>query len=226
VSASPPPEPSGEGRSGALADRIDLACDRFEAAWRAGQEPAIEDYLREFATPERPALLRELVAVELELLRGRGQWPGPAPYRRRFPDPECLAAIAAAFAETAAAWPHAAAARELLFGLLALENDLIGPETLQNALNAWVVNRARPLGQFLRDSGALHDAQLDQLEALVREHLGHHQGDPARSLAALPSFGSMRRDLEHHADPLLQAFLKSVGYSVLRQHGAGPASSP
>ena len=41
------------------ARRIDAACDRFEAAWRGGQAPRIEDFLDLAAEAERPALLRE-----------------------------------------------------------------------------------------------------------------------------------------------------------------------
>ncbi len=41
-----------------LVDRLDLACDRFEAAWRAGARPRIKDYLCEAAETERPTWLR------------------------------------------------------------------------------------------------------------------------------------------------------------------------
>jgi serine/threonine protein kinase len=51
---------------------MDQACDRFEAAWRAGREPRIEEYIAAVAEPERPALLRELVALEQELRQGHG----------------------------------------------------------------------------------------------------------------------------------------------------------
>ena len=40
----------GKSDGGLPADgplRVDAACDRFEAAWRAGQRPRIEDYLRD-----------------------------------------------------------------------------------------------------------------------------------------------------------------------------------
>ncbi|HEX8199386.1 MAG TPA: serine/threonine-protein kinase [Isosphaeraceae bacterium] len=50
--------------------RVDRACDRFEAEWRAGQRPHLESYLDAAPEPERPALLRELLALELELRGG------------------------------------------------------------------------------------------------------------------------------------------------------------
>src|SRR5262249_50035259 len=47
-----------------LFERIDEICDRFEAAWKAGQQPRVEDYLDAEIGPEREALLRELLRVD------------------------------------------------------------------------------------------------------------------------------------------------------------------
>ena len=61
-------------------------CDRYEAAWREGRRPRIEDYLAEAPEPERAALsLRELLALELELRSNDGERPEPQEYRERFP---------------------------------------------------------------------------------------------------------------------------------------------
>jgi serine/threonine-protein kinase len=76
-------------------DRIDRLCDHFEAAWRAGQPPRIEDVLGEVTTADRPALFGELLATELAARRRRGERPEPHEYRERFPDDD--ATIAAAF---------------------------------------------------------------------------------------------------------------------------------
>jgi eukaryotic-like serine/threonine-protein kinase len=65
---------------------IDRTCDRFEAAWRAGLRPRIEDYLADAAAPRRIALLRELLTLELELRQRAGEQPRVAEYRQRFPD--------------------------------------------------------------------------------------------------------------------------------------------
>ena len=72
------PPISGAGpRSDHPALRLDAACDRFEAAWRAGRRPRIEDCLLEVSESERTGLLRELLAVERELRRGDDETPGP-----------------------------------------------------------------------------------------------------------------------------------------------------
>jgi WD40 repeat protein len=53
-------------------ERVDEACDQFEAAWRAGQSPRIDDYLADAHESDRPALEDELKALEREL-RGSEQ---------------------------------------------------------------------------------------------------------------------------------------------------------
>jgi len=50
-----------------LARRIDLVCRRFEADWRAGARPRIEDYLSDFALEGQAALRAELEALAREL---------------------------------------------------------------------------------------------------------------------------------------------------------------
>jgi hypothetical protein len=69
-----------------LAREVDRACDRFEAAWRTGIRPRIEDYLAEAPPPARPALLWELVCVEACYRRGCAESLTASEYRRRFPD--------------------------------------------------------------------------------------------------------------------------------------------
>src|SRR5262249_43317622 len=45
--------------------RVDAVCQRFEAEWRAEREPRIEDFLPQADQPQRAALFRELLALEL-----------------------------------------------------------------------------------------------------------------------------------------------------------------
>jgi serine/threonine protein kinase/tetratricopeptide (TPR) repeat protein len=81
--------------------RVDALCQRFEAEWRAGHELRIEEYLAEADPPQRVALFRELLALELELRQGVGEQPNPREYHARFPDH--TAAIAAVFSSNSAA---------------------------------------------------------------------------------------------------------------------------
>ena len=212
-------------------ERVVATCDRFEAAWRAGQRPRVEDYLGEVPETERPELLCELLLQELELRRARGERPTADEYRARFPSDGAL--IDDVFREAPEPHPDAPPrprrrasapdpAREaglnLLFGVLALQNNFVSRDDLLAAFAVWVADKARPLGQILVDRGALDDARRALLEALVGEHLKRHGDDPAASLAAVSSLGSVREDLEELADPDLQASLSTASF---RAAGAG-----
>jgi serine/threonine protein kinase len=112
---------------------------------------------------------------------------------------------------------HPTADRNLLYGILALQMDFISRDALIQAMNAWVLEKTKPLGQILLEQGALQSDTLTLLEALVQKHLELHGSDPQHSLAALSSLGSVRNDLEQVADPDLQASLRQV--SVARPAG-------
>jgi len=48
------------------AELIDRLCDEFEAAWRAGNEPRIADFLRKGKPEDQKELLQELIALDVE----------------------------------------------------------------------------------------------------------------------------------------------------------------
>jgi serine/threonine-protein kinase len=68
------------------ARRINDVCDRFEHAWQAGPRPRIEDHLGDTPEPERSALLRELIALDMAYRRRAGEQPQLAEYHARFPN--------------------------------------------------------------------------------------------------------------------------------------------
>jgi serine/threonine-protein kinase len=78
--------PAPEDRDLSQAERIDLVCTAFEAAWKAGETPRLEDWLRDVPEADRPALLHELLLVEVHYRRRRGDPLEAAEYRRRFPE--------------------------------------------------------------------------------------------------------------------------------------------
>ncbi len=71
-----------------LADRIDLACDRFEASWSPDNRSSIEEVLTTFEQSERDAALQEVIAVELELRFRQGEKLTVGEYTSRFPQQE------------------------------------------------------------------------------------------------------------------------------------------
>jgi eukaryotic-like serine/threonine-protein kinase len=104
-----------------------------------------------------------------------------------------------------------AADRNLLFGILALQMDFITRNALIAAMNAWAVDKSKPLGQILEDQGELPASRRSLLEPLVDEHVRAHGGDPARSLAAIGTVGSAIEPLKQLADTDIQVSLAHAG---------------
>jgi eukaryotic-like serine/threonine-protein kinase len=63
---------------------VDAACDRFEAEWRSGALPKIDDFLNAWTGPGRPVLLRELILLDLHYRRVHRAAEGH--YAERFPE--------------------------------------------------------------------------------------------------------------------------------------------
>jgi hypothetical protein len=83
VSEVPAHDP--EAPSESLARLVDQVCNRFEAAWKAGGRPRLEDFLGDLPEPGRAALLRELIALDVYYRRARGEDCRPEEYQVRFP---------------------------------------------------------------------------------------------------------------------------------------------
>ena len=68
------------------ARRVNDACERFEADWRAGQHPEIEAALSASLDPDRRALFPELLALDRELRQTVNDPPAVEEYLARFPE--------------------------------------------------------------------------------------------------------------------------------------------
>jgi tetratricopeptide (TPR) repeat protein/tRNA A-37 threonylcarbamoyl transferase component Bud32 len=75
--------------------------------------------------------------------------------------------------------------RNLLFGILALQLDLVGRNDLIEAMNAWVLEKSVPLRDILVERGALDRDDCDLLEPLIARHLRRHGDDAGRCLGSL-----------------------------------------
>jgi serine/threonine-protein kinase len=100
--------------------------------------------------------------------------------------------------------------RNLLFGILALQMDFISRDALVNAMNAWVMEKSKPLRKIFLEQGALRADAHDLLEALVDKHLELHGNDAEKSLASMSSLDSLRQALKQIGDPDLEASLAQV----------------
>jgi serine/threonine-protein kinase len=136
------------------------------------------------------------------------------------------------------------AARNLLFGILALQMEFITRDALIAAMNAWVLDKAKSLGRILVEQNALRADQHGALEVLVNLHLEQHGDDVEKSLAALGVPAPVRQQLHSLGDGDVNASLARVPtpphassrmpsttpekpgqsglrYHVLRPHGKG-----
>src|SRR5262249_45105401 len=111
--------------------------------------------------------------------------------------------------------------RNLLFGILALQMDFIRRDDLIAAMNAWVLDKDKSLGQILHEHGHLNPERLRLLDALVQEHVRAHGNDPGRSLAAVGPLDW----LSHELDPSANAKLPTSGNAALAAPGERDAGA-
>src|SRR5262249_48258250 len=105
---------------------------------------------------------------------------------------------------------HPTADRNLLFGILALQMDFIRRDDLIAAMNAWALDKAKPLGQLLVEQGKLAPEARQALEGLVGQHLKLHGDDPQLSLMALAPTETARESLRGLDDSDLQASVAAM----------------
>lgn len=94
-----------------------------------------------------------------------------------------------------------------MFGILALQMDFVSRDALISAMNSWVLDKSKSLGEILLNQNALAPKRLAMLESLVEEHLNQHGRDPEKSLAAVTPNSLAREKLAEIADPEVQASL-------------------
>src|SRR5262249_46858835 len=112
--------------------------------------------------------------------------------------------------------------RNLLFGILALQNGFATRDQLVEAMNAWVIARHRPLGEILLERGALGGEEYALLEALVSRQLARHRGDAEKSLQGLDVPPSVRGALAAVPDAGVQA---SLGHVTAGGRGGDPEAT-
>jgi len=113
--------------------------------------------------------------------------------------------------------------RNLLFGILALQNGLIEQPDLIAAFQSWSKERSRPMAQVLVERGAMTEGDRAILDGLVRRHVEKHGGDAEHSLAAVPAPATLAESLRRAgcADRDVEDSL-----ARLSSRGNGDPSSP
>ncbi len=100
--------------------------------------------------------------------------------------------------------------RDLLFGLIALQNGLIDQAQLVAAFQAWTRDTATTLADHLVARGVLDAEDRAAIESLLERHVRKH-GGLAGSLAAVVIGSSNRERLAALGEPALEAALSLVG---------------
>ena len=112
------------------------------------------------------------------------------------------------------------AERELLLGILALQNSFVTQEQLLTGFREWTTDKSCGLADVLVHNGALNEAIKPALESLVTAHIQTHQNSAELSLAAMPS-------LDHDlSDQLMQINDPDLQESISGIHGIAYSPQP
>lgn len=74
------------------------------------------------------------------------------------------------------------ASYQLIFGILALQNDFITREQLLGAFTRWIADKTRPIEQYLSESGILPEDERGLVASLAKKHIAKHGDDAEKSL--------------------------------------------
>src|SRR5262245_47200910 len=90
--------------------------------------------------------------------------------------------------------------RNLLFGVMALQGDLIDRDQFVEACTAWAADKARPMAELLLARGWITAEDREHLQYLLDRKVRKHGGDAHQSLIAAAD-PTVERALNQVADP-------------------------
>ena len=108
--------------------------------------------------------------------------------------------------------------RNLLFGVLALQADLIDSRQFIDACLLWTTRKDVPLADLLVERGWIVPEDKGHVDYLLGRKLHKHGGDPTASLAAIPD--DVKRSLAAVADDDIQRSLARLPGSQSGAHEA------
>jgi serine/threonine-protein kinase len=139
--------------------QIDAVCDRFEKAWLSKQRPDIAEFLVAVPVRLRAVLFRDLLSLDLEYCRQRGELPDYRSYGDRFPD---FADVIAAAFESQSGDPSEIRGDR---GSQASDSTIDSPPRPQ-------FERSEPLGFFVNGPQAFSEAGYEILGEVGRGGMG------------------------------------------------------
>jgi serine/threonine protein kinase len=212
-----------------VVERVDAACDRFEAEWRAGRRPRVEDYVATAPESDREPLRQALRAVELELAGG-----GAADTSATRSSVHSQDQAAPAATVTAARGPRdtrAAVGRFRVRGVLgsgafgkvyrAFDPHLGREVALKVPLESAVRTDAER-AQFLKEARAA--ATINHPSVCQIHEVGEHDGRPYIVMALVPG-QSLAEVLRARKEPLSEKqacqIVRKVALALAAAHGKG-----
>ncbi len=116
--------------------------------------------------------------------------------------------------------------RNLLFGLLALQNGFIDQSALVGAFQGWVRDKSRSIADLLIDRGDLGEGHRSAIEALVALHQEDDGGSLERGMATtLSRHGQVWAELERSLDPDVRAAVSWLSDPTLSADDHAPYDS-
>jgi WD40 repeat protein/serine/threonine protein kinase len=217
-----------DGLPPSLLRHAEQVCRRFEAVWKAGGRPAIEDHLREAPEPERRALLRELIEVEVEYRQRAGEAPEAEDYRQRFPDVDAAWLAGVLVPPAGGPAPGACVGDYELLEEIGRGGMGVVFKARQRRLGRLVAVKMILAGQFAAPAEvrrfqleAENTAQLDHPHIVPILEVGEHDGRPFFSTKLIEGGDLAKHRKEIGRDPrraagLLAAVAEAVHYAHQR----------
>ncbi len=99
--------------------------------------------------------------------------------------------------------------RNLLFGVIALQDDFIDQAQFADVCAGWAMRMDRPLADLLKERGWLSDSDCQDIERKLARKLKKHRNDPRATLASMAD-AELRDVLQSIASPDLNHTLREL----------------
>ena len=116
------------------------------------------------------------------------------------------------------------AEKDLLFGLLALQNGLVNQSQLCAGFRSWTLDRARSLADHFVARGDLDPDDRAAVAALIERQLKKHDGNVEQTLAAVPASRATHEMLTQLGDAQIDATLDHLGLQATQVDANGYTS--
>ena len=160
------PVPTLESLTSEQRQRVNEVSEQFRNSIQANPNVRIEEFLKDSTGAERQVLLRELLQVEIEDRRRRGQIPGQDHYSSLFPESSDI--VASVFDSVDQSVVNSAAAETMLPGQPETDAGTNRPfETLNDVRSASTAESSRPLETLVETTDAAQDSEAKVAETIV-----------------------------------------------------------